>query len=91
MSNYASSENLSNKIRTSFNAGVIGEYYFSNRWSLRSGLVYDSKGSKVKLSGEEYIDKLNYIAVPLHANWHFGSNRNWFLNFGPTLGFFSKC
>ncbi|MGB1288154.1 MAG: hypothetical protein ACPG7F_16575, partial [Aggregatilineales bacterium] len=23
---------------------------------------------------------------PIHANWHFGSNRNWYLNFGPTLG-----
>ncbi len=54
---------------------------------MRSGLVYDSKGTKLEFAGEEYIDKLNYIAVPLHANWHFGKERNWFLNFGPTLGF----
>lgn len=87
LSNYTSSENLDNKIRTAFNFGVVGEYYFSDRWSLRSGLFYDSKGTKVELSGEDYIDKLNYLAVPIHANWHFGSNRNWFLNFGPTLGF----
>ena len=86
LSNYTSSENLNNKIRTSFNAGAIAEYYFNDRWSLRTGLLYDSKGTKITESGDDYIDKLNYVAVPLHANWHFGSNRNWFLNFGPTIG-----
>ncbi|RNC87133.1 MAG: PorT family protein [Winogradskyella sp.] len=91
LSNYSSSENLSNKIRVAFNAGVIGEYYFSDRWSLRTGVLYDSKGTKVEVNGQDFIDKLNYIAVPLHANWHFGSNRNWFLNFGPTLGFLASA
>jgi hypothetical protein len=91
LSNYTSNENLTNKIRTSFNLGVIAEYYFSNRWSLRSGIIYDSKGTKLTESGEDYIDKLNYISIPLHANWHFGSNRNWFLNFGPTLGFLASA
>jgi long-subunit fatty acid transport protein len=91
LSNYSSNENLNNKIRTSFNAGVIAEYYFNDRWSLRSGLLYDSKGTIITESGEDYIDKLNYISIPLHANWHFGSNRNWFLNFGPTLGFLASA
>lgn len=91
LSNYSSNENLNNKIRTAFNAGVVAEYYFSDRWSFRSGLIYDSKGTKVTESGDDYIDKLNYIAVPLHANWHFGSKRNWFLNFGPTLGFLASA
>ncbi len=91
LSNYTSNENLNNKIRTAFNVGVIAEYYFSNRWSLRSGLIYDSKGTKVTESGQDYVDKLNYIALPLHANWHFGSNRNWFLNFGPTIGFLASA
>lgn len=91
LSNYSSTENLNNKIRMSFNAGAIAEYYFSDRWSIRSGLIYDSKGTKVTVSGEDYIDKLNYIAIPLNANWHFGSKRNWFLNFGPTIGFLASA
>jgi len=91
LSNYTSNESLSNKIRTAFNAGVIAEYYLSDRWSLRSGLLYDSKGTKVTESGDDYIDKLNYIALPIHANWHFGSNRNWFLNFGPTIGLLASA
>ena len=91
LSNYSSSENLDNKIRVAFNAGVVAEYYFSNRWSLRSGILYDSKGTKVEDSGQDFIDKLNYISLPLHANWHFGSKRNWFLNFGPTLNFLASA
>lgn len=91
LSNYSSSENLSNKIRVAFNAGLIGEYYFSNRWSFRTGLVYDSKGTRLEEAGEDFIDKLNYISLPLHANWHFGSGRNWFLNFGPTLNFLTSA
>lgn len=87
LSNYSSSENLNNKLRVAFNAGVITEYYFNDRWSFRSGLIYDSKGTKVEFDDEDYIDKLNYLTVPIHANWHFGAKRNWFLNFGPTLGF----
>ncbi|WP_136480859.1 porin family protein [Cognatitamlana onchidii] len=86
-SNYSSSESLNNKIRTAFNVGATVEYYLNNRWSFRSGLIYDSKGTKITISGQDFIDKLNYIAIPLHANWHFGSRRNWFLNFGPTIGF----
>lgn len=91
LSNYSSSKDLNNKVRVAFNIGVIAEYYFNDRWSLRSGLVYDSKGTKIDISEGEYVDKLNYIALPLHANWHFGSNRNWFLNFGPTLGFLASA
>src|SRR5690554_1172977 len=31
--------------------------------------------------------KKNYIAVPLHANTHFGKKGNWNINFGPTVAF----
>lgn len=76
---YAGSSDVTFNSRTGLTAGVIGEYYFSNRWSLRSGLIYDPMG--VKDSGGN-VDKLNYLTIPLNANWHFGSNRNWYLNFG---------
>lgn len=84
-------ENASSK--TSINAGASGEYYFSDRWGVKTKLIYDSKGW-----AEGYIldqnnmvtitdFKLNYLTVPVMANWHFGSNRNWYLNFGPYIGF----
>lgn len=87
LSNYASSETLTNKIRVASNFGLIGEYYFNDRWSLRSGLLYDSKGTVLTVAGLDFIDKLNYLAIPVHADWHFGKKRNWFMNFGPTFGF----
>ena len=30
--------------------------------------------------------KLNYVTIPVMANWHFGSTRKWYLNFGPYIG-----
>jgi len=80
--------------RTSFNAGVSGEYYFSDRWGLKAKLTYDSKGwsdgfvEDLESNNKVTTDfKLNYITLPIMANWHFGSNRNWYLNFGPYVGF----
>ncbi len=80
-STYTSS-NTSYDARTSFAGGVVGEYYLSDRWSLRSGLLYDSMGAK---DSYDNVDKLNYLTIPLNANWHFGRNRNWYLNFGPAI------
>lgn len=71
-------------MRTSFAAGVIGEYYFNDRWSLRSGFLYDPMGAE---DAGNNIDKLNYLTIPINANWHFGSGRNWYLNFGLGLSF----
>lgn len=34
-----------------------------------------------------YEEKLNYLTLPVNANWHFGSTRKWNLNFGPSIGF----
>lgn len=79
--------------RTSFNAGISGEYYFSDRWGLKAKLIYDNKGWSDGFITDENGNtvttdfKLNYVTLPIMANWHFGSNRNWYLNFGPYVGF----
>ena len=70
--------------RTSFAGGGVFEYYFSDRWSLRSGLFYDTKGAEDDFDN---TDKLNYLTLPINANWHFGKKRNWYLNFGPGVAF----
>src|SRR6056297_2972656 len=79
--------------RVSFNAGISSEYYFSDRWGLKAKLIYDSKGWADGFIEDEENDsstttnfKLNYLSIPIMANWHFGSNRNWYLNFGPYMG-----
>lgn len=72
----------------------------NNRWSLRTGLEYQTLGSSVYTSElisnpqENYYyryfyesEKLNFVAIPIHANIHIGKSRNWHINFGPTVSF----
>jgi opacity protein-like surface antigen len=76
---YSSDQDVSFDSRTSFAAGAILNYYFSDRLSLRSGLSYLPLGVEDDLGN---TDRLNYIAIPANAAYHFGSRRNWYLNFG---------
>ncbi|WP_437400014.1 porin family protein [Flagellimonas lutimaris] len=94
LANVIISDGLSDtNTRVSFNAGISGEYYFSDRWGLKGKLIYDSKGWADGFIEDEENNsstttnfKLNYLSIPIMANWHFGSNRNWYLNFGPYMG-----
>jgi opacity protein-like surface antigen len=76
-----------------FNAGGSMDYYFSNTWSIKGKLIYDQKGWNNDLiedtNGNLYFTNvnLNYLTIPVMANWHFGNDRNWYLNFGPYFGF----
>jgi opacity protein-like surface antigen len=67
------------------------DHYFSDRWSLKAKIVYDQKGwSEGFINGTTKTEvdfNYNYITVPIMANWHFGKTRNWYLNFGPYVGF----
>ena len=67
--------------------GATIDYYFNNRWSLRSGLISNKMGSKYIYNNYKYEDKLNYLSIPINANWHFGSTRKWNLNFGLSPSF----
>jgi hypothetical protein len=69
--------------------GVTGDYYFNNRWSLRSGLLFQKMGTEIEVLGIK--DELSYITFPINANWHFGSTRKWNLNFGPSIGFLTAA
>jgi opacity protein-like surface antigen len=78
--------------RAGFNVALGADYYFSDRWSLKAKLYYDQKGwnngSYTNANGTFPADySLNYLTIPVMANWHFGTKRNWYLNFGPYAGF----
>lgn len=89
-SNYVSNRPINNNPINSINFGVNGDFYFNNRWSLRSGLLFQSMGSETAFS-PRLKDELKYISIPLNANWHFGSERNWNLNFGPSFSFLTSA
>jgi hypothetical protein len=80
---------------TGLNVGGSVDYYFSRDWSLKVKMIYDQKGwdNDVILNldnGQYYATdyNLDYLTIPIMANWHFGDNREWYLNFGPYFGFF---
>lgn len=77
---------------TGFNVAGSADYYFSNRWSIKAKLMYDQKGCNdvyLLTDTDEYYTNfnLNYLTIPVMANWHFGKNRQWYLNFGPYASF----
>ena len=79
--------------------GIRADFYSNNRWSFLLGLEYRTFGSKIIDSyfGYEYnysrtsTEKLNFIQIPFNANWHFGSQRNWNLNFGPVVSYLQSA
>jgi opacity protein-like surface antigen len=82
------------------NLGFSAEYYFSENWSIKGKLTYDQKGwadgyiiedTSPAGGGTSVVNgiqfNLNYLTVPVMASWHFGRARNWYLHFGPYVGF----
>lgn len=67
--------------------GMGADFFLNNRWSLRSGVLFQTMGAETSFSKI----KLNYLTIPLNANWHFGSTRKWNLNFGPNIGFLTSA
>ena len=83
ISDFSGSDASGNDAVSSLNFGVGADYYFNDRWSIRSGLNYETMGSDI----DDTILGLSYLTIPLNANWHFGKTRKWHLNFGPGVGF----
>lgn len=86
-SEYNNEDEDSTKSNSGIEFGATADYYFNNRWSLRSGLMFDKMGGVYYSEDERYEDKLNYLSIPINANWHFGSTRKWNLNFGLSPSF----
>jgi len=87
-----SGTNNNSDSRVGFNVGAFGDYFFSDRWSIKAKLNYDQKGwnSGYFINEEDSFltdYHFDYLTVPVMANWHFGKKRNWYLNFGPYVGF----
>jgi len=78
--------------RLGFNAGVYGDYYFSESWSGKIAVSYNQNGWDDGLfigqSGLRRIEtfSLHYVTIAVSPNWHFGGkNKNWYLNLGPYV------
>lgn len=81
-----------------FNFAASADYYFNDEWSIKAKVIYDRKGwdndyitvyNPATDTDDLYMTDFNltYITVPVMANWHFGNTNNWYINFGPYVGF----
>ena len=83
--------------RATYNIGVSGEYYLSDRWGIKLKVIWDNKGYSNGTIIDNNANKLttdinlNYITFPLMANWHFSKHRRWYLSFGPDPGTINQC
>jgi len=82
-----------------FNAGLSADYYFSRTWSLKVEGRYDQKGyadgTLYDDQGNDIADnvnfRLNYVTVPVLASYHFGRQREWYIDFGPYVSFLTSA
>lgn len=80
------SQKVNNKNIVSPYFGVNLEYYFSKKWSLKTGLEYLQMGSKSSgVQHSQVEERYSNLALPLHASVHLLDNRNLYINFGPTF------
>lgn|SRR5690554_4873923 len=77
--------------------GIGANVYLNDRLSIRSGLSYQRMGSEGFVYENPYngrglfvSQKISYITIPFHLNYHFTKNRNWNLFLGPSLSFTGK-
>ena len=81
----------------SLSGGISVEYYISEYLGIKMKINYDPKGwSKVpnwyyalgyNILFDYLSHSLNYLTIPVLANAHFGTNKNWYVNIGPYVGF----
>lgn len=78
------------EMKLGYHAGFLGEYYFTEMFSLQSGLMFNTKGYQIDIE-EEYEDgegysryRLSYLEVPFNLTVNTGIFK---LFAGPYLAF----
>lgn len=77
------------KALTGFTLGLGMDYGFSESWSLKSGLMFTSKGWKFKEEGEKITYRPIYLEIPILAAYkvNISENTKFVINAGPYLAF----
>ena len=89
ISNIVSAQDLiESNLRLGFNAGLSGNYYFSELVSLELDLFYNQNGRVIDpmSSNDSQISRtltIHYVTAAVMPNYHFGSDVNWYVKAGP--------
>lgn len=82
---WTSASGVDKKSRFGVLAGVEGEYYINDWFSAAAGVNYAQQGWKFKGGGETSTTKLDYLNVPIVANFYIAEGLA--LKTGAQLGF----
>lgn len=58
------------KMRVGFVAGVEGEYGVAENFGVTAGVLYSMQGAKASAAGVDLTYKLDYINIPILANYY---------------------
>jgi opacity protein-like surface antigen len=77
------------KSKLSYNFGLMGKYRFSDKTSLRTGLVIYNKGTRYDAPGgypsRELVNHTWFLSIPLTVDYEIGINKN--MAIGSSAGF----
>ena len=72
------------KFRTSFHIGGFVEAPLWNKFSLQPELLYSGQGFRIKYSDEVYVQKLNYLNLPILLKYYISERLS--VETGPQMG-----
>lgn len=70
--------------RHGFHVGIYGEEFISKNFSIQPELMYSQQGYKITNNSGTFIQKLNYINLPVMLKVY--PSKNFFLEAGPQIG-----
>ena len=80
-----------------FSVGLTGQYNFTEKFSLKSGLMFAEKGTSntspitdsngINQGTIRFLSPLDYLVIPVLAKGTFGGKVKFFVNGGPYFGF----
>lgn len=75
--------------RTSFHVGGLAHIHLTRHFALQPEIMYSSQGGKSDIGGTDYKLKLNYVNVPILAQYMVGNGFR--LQTGPQVGFLTTA
>jgi hypothetical protein len=74
--------------RLGFHGGLLAHIHLSPQWAIQPEVVYSSQGAKYTVGDGEHSLALNYINIPLQAQFMFDNGFR--LQTGPQVGFLTS-
>jgi hypothetical protein len=70
--------------KASFHIGALAHIHLNQQWAVQPEIMYSGQGYKQVIGNTDYITRLNYINIPVLAQFMFAEGFR--LETGPQLG-----